>query len=171
MHKSIAKSLIVWFEQIALLTLALFMLDIEAAFAAAGGVPGPPTVTPVFPCISTGLLQENDTRTGSFFCSVRNVGVASHNVRIDIIDGVNLIDAGFASSVALAPGHGTILTFGPNPNFTAFDACVVTTDEGTIDALQDLRVVMQFSFVSPAGETEGEIFNACAPPEGVAPLP
>jgi hypothetical protein len=148
---------------------ASLALGAGAAFAAVGGLPGPPHVTPVSPCISTGFLQEDDTSIGSFSCSVRNVGVVSHNVTIDIRDGGNLTDGGFAHSVSLAPGHGTLLSFSPHKDFTAFDACVVTTDEGTTDALQDLRVVMQFS--SPTGETEGTIFGACALSEGVSTLP
>ena len=148
---------------------ASLALGVGAAFAAVGGIPGPPHVTPVSPCISTGFLQENDTSIGSFFCSVRNVGVVSHNVTIEIRDGANLTDNAFANSMSLAPGHGTILSFSPHGGFTAFDACVVTTDEDTLGALQDLRVAMQFS--SPAGQTEGNVFSACAPSEGVSTLP
>jgi hypothetical protein len=69
----------------------------------------------------------------------------------------------------LAPGHGIVFSSCPPRNITASDACVVTTDEGTTDALQDLAVVLQFS--SPAAETEGKIFNSCARSSGVSSAP
>jgi len=135
MRNSTATRLIHSLQILTLPMLVLSALGGGTALAAAGGIPGPPHVTPVSPCISTGFLQEDDTSIGAFFCSVRNVGVVSHNVMIDIRDGGNLTDNAFANSVSLAPGHGTILTFPPHRNFTAFDAYVVSTDEGTTDAL------------------------------------
>jgi len=166
MCKSTAKRLIISFENIAFLTLVLSTMGVGAAFGAVGGVPGPPPVKPVSPCISTGFLGKSGA-TGSYLCSVRNVGLVSHNVTIDIRDQGNLTDNANASPTPLAPGHGTGVGFSPPENVTASDACVVTTDEGTTDALEDLRVVMEFS--SPATETEGEIFTSCAPSGGVAP--
>ena len=168
MLKSFCKSLIVSFEKIVVLTLILSLMGVKAAFSAAGGVPGRPTPPPP-PCISTGFLQEDDTSVGSYFCSVRNVGGTSHKVTVDFRDAGNLTDESNISPITLAPGHGIVFDFPPHAGFTASDACVVTTDEGTTDALQDLAVVLQFS--SPAGETEGKIYNSCAPSSGVANRP
>jgi hypothetical protein len=168
MLQSFCKSLIVSFEKIVVLTLILSLMGVRAAFAAAGGVPGRPTPPPP-PCISTGFLQEDDTSVGSYFCGVRNVGGTSHNVTVDFRDAGNLTDERNRTPITLAPGHGIVLDFSPHVGFTASDACVVTTDEGTTDALQDLAVVLQFS--SPAGETEGKIYNSCAPSSGVSSPP
>jgi hypothetical protein len=169
MLKSAGKSLIVSFEKITVLTLVLSLMGAGSAFAAAGGIPGPPHVTPPQPpCVSTGPLQEDDTSVGCYSCNVRNVGTTSHNVTIDVRDTGNLTASGTVP-LPLAPGHGIVVSSCPTRNFTASDACVVTTEEGTTDALEDLAVVMQFS--SPAGETEGKIFNSCAPSSGVATLP
>jgi hypothetical protein len=168
MLKLFCKSLIVSFEKIAVLTFVLSLLGVGEVFAAVGGVPGRPTPPPP-PCISTGLLQEDDTSVGTYFCSVRNVGTVSHAVTIDVRDAGNLTESGTAVPLTLAPGHGIVLSAPPTRNFTASDACVVTTDEGTTDALQDLAVVLQFS--SPAAETEGKIFNSCAPRNGIANQP
>jgi hypothetical protein len=171
MLKSAGKSLIVSFEKIAVLTLVLSLMGVQAAFSAAGGIPGPPIVTPPPPpCISTGFLAEvqTDTSVGCYTCYVRNVGTVSHNVSTDIRDAGNLTDSG-TIPLTVAPGHSTGATFCPSANNTASDACVVTTDEGTTDALQDLAVVLQFD--SPAGETEGKIFNSCAPRDGIANRP
>lgn len=112
----------------------------QRGFRCCGRYSWPSARNTSFPVYFHGILQENDTSIGAFFCSVRNVGVVSHNVMIDIGDGGNLTDNAFANSVSLAPGHGTILTFPPHRGFTAFDACIVTTDEGTTDALEDLRL-------------------------------
>ena len=49
MLKSSCKSLIVSFEKIAVLTLVLSLMGVQAALAASGGVPGPPHVTPPRP--------------------------------------------------------------------------------------------------------------------------
>jgi hypothetical protein len=168
MLQSFCKGQIVSFEKIVVLTLILSLMGVRAAFAAAGGVPGRPTPPPP-PCISTGFLQEDDTSVGSYFCSVRNVGAVSHNVTIDVRDAGNLTDNRNRFPFTLAPGHGIVFDFSPHMGFTASDACIVTTDEGTTDALQDLAVVLQFS--SPAGETEGKIYNSCAPSSGVSSLP
>jgi hypothetical protein len=168
MIRSFFKSPMVSLEKIAVLTLMLSLIGVGAAFAAAGGVPGRPTPPPP-PCISTGYLQEDDTSVGSYFCSVRNVGATSHKVTVDFRDAANLTDERNLTPITLAPGHGIVFDFPPHMGFTASDACVVTTDEGTTDALQDLAVVLQFS--SPVGETEGKIFNSCAPSSGVATLP
>ena len=168
MLKSAGKILIGSFEKIAVFTFVLSLLGVGETFAAAGGVPGRPTPPPP-PCISTGFLQEDDTSVGSYFCGVRNVGGTSHKVTVDFRDAGNLTDERNLSPITLAPGHGIVFDFPPHMGFTASDACVVTTDEGTTDALQDLAVALQFS--SPAGETEGKIYNSCAPSSGVANLP
>jgi len=168
MLKSAGHGLVVSFEKITVLTLILSLVGVRAALAAAGGVPGRPTPPPP-PCISTGFLQEDDTSVGSYFCSVRNVGATSHQVTVDFRDAGNLTDERNLVPITLAPGHGIVFDFSPHVGFTASDSCVVTTAEGTTDALQDLAVVLQFS--SPAGETEGKVYNSCAPSSGVANLP
>jgi hypothetical protein len=171
MIRSFLKGPMVSFEKIAALTLVLSLMGVQAAFSAVGGIPGPPIVTPPPPpCISTGLLAEvqTDTSVGCYTCYVRNVGTVSHNVSTDIRDAGNLTDSG-TIPLTVAPGHSTGATFCPSANNTASDACVVTTDEGTTDALQDLAVVLQFD--SPAGETEGKIFNSCAARDGIANRP
>lgn len=165
--KSAGKSLMVSFEKIAVLTLGLSLLGAGAAFAAAGGVPGRPTPPPP-PCVSTGFLQDPGTEGSCYICTVRNVGTASHNVSTEIRDAGNLTDSG-TIPLTVAPGQATGTEFCPHPDFTASDACVVATDEGTTDALQDLAVVLQFS--SPAAETEGKIFNSCAPSSGLSSPP
>ena len=171
MIRSFLKGPMVSLEKIAVLTLVLSLMGVGSAFAAAGGVPGPPHVTPPPPpCISTGFLAEvqSDTSVGCYTCYVRNVGVVSHNVSTDIRNAGNFTDSATIPP-AVAPGHSTGATFCPAANNTASDACVVTTDEGTTDALKDLAVVLQFD--SPAGETEGKIFNSCAPRDGITNLP
>jgi hypothetical protein len=124
-------------------------------------IPGPPPPPPP-PCITTATLQENGFTTGSYICSVRNGGVVSHNVTIRIVNTGNDADNGNRTPVLLAPGKTTSEGFSPPSDQTSADACVVTTDEGTTDALSDLVVVLQFS--DPAGETEGKIINSCASP-------
>jgi hypothetical protein len=167
--KSFCNSLIVSLERVAVLTLALSMLGAGVAFASAGGIPGPPIVTPPPPpCIATGIIQEDDTSVGCYFCNVRNVGTVSHNVAVDVRNTGNFTESG-TIPLPLAPGHGIVVSACPTRGFTASNACVVTTDEGTTDALQDLAVVFQYS--SPAAETEGKIFNSCAPREGIVKLP
>jgi hypothetical protein len=168
MRKPTSESSAISCEKIAVLTLILSLLGGGAAFAAAGGIPGPPHFTPPPPpCISTGFLEENDTSVGCYFCSVRNVGGTSHNATIDFRDAGNLTDN--ATTIPLLPGHGIVVSSCPPRGFTASDACLVSTDEGTTDALQDLAVVLQFS--TPASETEGKIFNSCAPRDGIANPP
>ena len=168
MLKSVRRSLIV-FEKITVLTLVLSILGVGSAFAAAGGIPGPPIfIPPPPPCISTGFLQEDDTSLGCYFCGVRNVGTTTHKVSVDVRDTGNLTESG-TIPLPLAPGHGIVVSACPTRGFTASDACIVTTDEGTTDALQDLAVVLQFS--SPAAETEGKIFNSCALSSGLAGSP
>jgi hypothetical protein len=170
MFKSFCKNLIVLIEKITVLTLVLSMLGVGSAFAAAGGIPGPPIfIPPPPPCISTGILQEDDASVGCYFCNVRNVGTTSHKVSVDVRDTGNVTQSGTVP-LPLAPGHGIVVSACPqNRNFTASNACIVTTDEGTTDALRDLAVVFQFS--SPAAETEGKIFNSCALSSGVAGSP
>jgi hypothetical protein len=168
MPKLTAKNLIVSFERMAVLTIVLSLMGVRAAFAAAGGFPGRPTPPPP-PCIATGYLQEDDTSVGCYFCSVHNVGTVSHNVTIDVRNTGNVSDNRNLIPFTLSPGHGIVFSSCPSSNFTASDACIVTTDEGTTDALQDLAVVLQFS--SPAGETEGKIFNSCARPSGRSAAP
>jgi hypothetical protein len=169
MHKSTAKRLIISFEKIAVLTLVLSLLGVGAAFAAAGGIPGPPHVTPPPPpCISTGILEEDGPAASCYFCSVRNVGLVSHNVTVDVRNAGNFTESG-TIPLTVAPGHGLVVASCTTANVTASNACVVTTDEGTTDALQDLAVVLQFE--SPAAETEGKIFNSCAPRDGIVKPP
>ena len=168
MLKSFCKSLIASFEKIAVLTLTLSLMGAGAAFAAAGGVPGRPTLPPP-PCISTGILAENGFETGGcYFCNVRNVGITSHTVGVEVRDQLNLIEGG-TIPLPLAAGQGIVVSSCPPANVTSSNACVVTTEEGTTDALGDLAVVLQFS--TPASETEGKVFNSCAPSKGLANNP
>jgi len=170
MRESFRKSRIVSFETITVLTLTLSLMGAGAAFAAAGGIPGPPHfVPPPPPCISTGLLAENGFENGGcYFCNVRNVGITSHTVGVEVRDQLNFIEGGTIPQ-PLAAGQGIIVSSCPPANQTSSDACVVTTDEGTTDALRDLAVVLQFS--APAGETEGKIFNSCASSRGLVNNP
>ncbi len=161
MCKPTCKSSIIYFQKIAVLTLVLSLSGVRSAFARAGGVPGPPPPPPP-PCITTATLQENGFTTGSYICSVRNGGVVGHNVTIRIVNTGNGADSGNRTPVSLPPGKTTSEGFSPPGDQTSAEACVVTTDEGTTDALSDLAVVMQFS--DPAGETEGKIINSCASP-------
>ena len=158
MRESNCKSLINSLEKIAVLALLLSLLGVQSAFARIGGIPGPPPP----PCISTGILSENGSTTGSYSCYVRNVGVVSHNVTLRIVNTSNHAVSGNRTPISLAPGKATGVGFTPPSNRPSAEACVVTTDEGTTDALSDLAVVMQFS--DPSGETEGEIVNSCARP-------
>ena len=168
MLKSAGKSVIASFEKITVLTLILSLIGAGAAFAAAGGFPGRP-IPPPPPCISTGFLAENGFETGGcYFCGVRNVGVTSHTVAVEVRDQLNFIEGGTIPQ-PLAAGQGIVVSSCPPANQTSSDACVVTTDEGTTDALGDLAVVLQFS--TPAGETEGKIFNSCAASRGVVNNP
>ena len=114
MLKSAGKSLIVSFEKIAVLTFVLSLLGVGEAFAAVGGVPGRPTPPPP-PCISTGFIAENGFDTGSYDCSVRNVGATSHSVTIDIRDAGNLTDNRNIVPFVLAPGQGTLFSFSTPP--------------------------------------------------------
>src|SRR5215469_15669947 len=161
MRESTYKSLIISLGKITALTLVLSLLGVRSVFARAGGIPGPPPPPPP-PCITTATLQENGFTTGSYICSVRNGGVVSHNVTIRLVNIVNGADSGNRLPTVLAPGKTTSEGFSPPSNQTSAEACVVTTDEGTTDALSDLVVVLQFS--DPAGETEGKIINSCASP-------
>jgi len=162
------KNLIVSLERLAVLVIVLSLMGVRAAFAAAGGFPGRPTPPPP-PCISTGYLQEDDTSVGCYFCSVRNAGAGNHHVTIDVRNTANFTESRNLVPFTLLSGHGVVFSSCPSSNSTASDACVVTTDEGTTDALQDLAVVLQFS--APAGEAEGKIFNSCAPSRGVGSAP
>jgi len=163
MHKSIGKISTRSIEMIAIFVLAISTLSAGKAFAMAGGIPGPPVVTPPPPpCITTATLQENGFTTGSYDCSVRNGGVVSHKVTIRIVNIDNGAVSGNRTPVLLAPGKTTDEGFSPPSNQTSAEACVVTTDEGTTDALSDLVIVLQFT--DPAGETEGKIIDSCASP-------
>ena len=161
MRESTGKRLIFWSEKITILTLVLSLLGVRSAFARAGGIPGLPPPPPP-PCITTATLQENGFTSGSYICSVRNGGAVSHHVTIRIVNTGNGADSGNRTPVSLAPGKTTSEGFSPPSNQTSGEACVVTTDEGTTEALSDLAVVLQFS--DPAGETEGEVINSCATP-------
>jgi hypothetical protein len=168
MLKSARKSLIVSFEKIAVFTLVLSLPGAGAAFAAAGGNPGPPH--PIPPCISTGLLSESNSNGGCYACNVRNVGGTSHNVTIDFRDTQNLTDSRTRNPITLAPGQSVIVTFcSSTPDVLIQDACVVTTEEGTTGALEDLTVLMQFDDASSHAGAESKIFDSCAPSSGLAP--
>jgi len=150
----------------AALMLVLLALGTHVALAAVGGVPGPPNHVPgpppppPPPCISTAPLFAPDHS----ICWVRNVGVAAHFVRIDIRHAGNVILDTY--SKLLAPG----IFDGLRVEISNAVSCVVTTGEGTTNALEDLAVELQAFTTSTghAGETEGRIFQQCAP---AAPLP
>jgi len=150
------------------LALPLLLLRADVVLAAVGPPFPPPVPFSQPPCISTGTL---DTPANSFYlCTVRNIGPAAHTVTIAIRDNSN-VNVSDKASVTLAPGTSTNLTspvFGTQSQLS----CVVTTAEGTTDALQDLAVVLQIELQSstnlgiiglPSGETEGNVFPQCAP--------
>jgi hypothetical protein len=157
------------FTVVALIVLVLLLLRAHVVLAEQGGIPGPPPVpVPLPPCISTAPL---DTPVSSFYlCTVRNIGPAAHTVTIAIRDNSN-VDVTVKAPVTLTPGTSTNLT-SPVTGTESQLSCVVTTAEGTTDALQDLAVVLQIELQAktgegivglPSGETEGNVFPQCAP--------
>ena len=145
------------------LVLVVLLLETHVVLAAIGGIPGPGDHVPgppSPPCISTApIFAPNHS-----ICWVRNVGVGSHFVRIDIRGAGNLtLDT---LSELLAPG----VFDGLRVDVSNAVSCVVTTDEGTTKALEDLAVELQVFTTSTghAGETEGRMFQQCAP---ATPLP
>ena len=145
------------------LILAVLLLGTHVALAAVGGVPGSPgriPGPPPPPCISTApIFAPNHS-----ICWVRNVGVAAHFVRIDIRQAGNLTLDTLLE--VIAPGKFDGLRI----DVSNAVSCVVTTDEGTTNALEDLAVDLQVFTTSTghAGETEGRMFQQCAP---ATPLP
>jgi hypothetical protein len=176
MSKSTRRCLMAAFGGTISFVLLLLMSLTRLAFAAEGGIPGPPPPPPA-PCISTALLlgvQTSATQNSTLFaCTVRNAGVHAHHVTIDLRDETN-VSRGSPLVQQLPSGDSaTGLAFGVVPAVGLFGlACVVTTDEGTTDALNDLKVVLQASdSVTRAteGETEGTILSSCALSSGIAP--
>ena len=132
----------------------LFLLMLQQtgeALAASPPQPGPP-----IPCISAALALTSTSQ--ELACEVHNVGTATHNVTVDLRNGSNHSVNNLTFSIP--PGS--------NGNVGSLFAvsCIVTTDEGTKDALGDLGVVLEAidtaSFQVQAA-TEGRIFNSCAP--------
>ncbi len=163
MHTSTSRRLVLLAEK--LLVLVLMLLTPAVAYAAgpAGPHGPPPPPTPPQPCISTGLI----TFAPLVFCTVRNVGVVTHNVTMDVRDEDNL-SAGFSGNAtpSLQPGTSNFIAAS---SISSEQACVVTTDEGTPAALADLSVVLYYSSDdqgNPGSETAGQIFQKCAPSNG-----
>ena len=177
MRESASKSLIVSCEKIAVLTLVLSLLSVHAAFAAAGGIPGRPTPPPP-PCISTGPIFEFPP--GCYSCQVRNVGTTTLGATIDIRNDENQSEQTTPPS-QLLPGRTNLTSFCGGGFIAA--SCVVTTQGGTTDELADLAVVEQYAPGRPSqpngifvtstsvSETEGKVFNSCAPSSGSAGVP
>jgi hypothetical protein len=175
MRASAGKSVIVSFEKIAVLTMVLSMVSVGAAFAAAGGIKGRPNPPPP-PCISTGPIFEFPV--GCYSCQVRNVGPNTKGATIDLRNEENQSEV-TTPPVQLLPGRTIITSFCGNGFLSV--SCVVTTQEGTTDDLSDLAVVEQYapkrssdggtSTLPSASETEGEIFNSCAPSSGPVSVP
>ena len=139
-----------------ILAIAVLLLETRVVLAAQRGIPGPPQP----PCIATAPLDNpNLTAAGNiYWCFVRNVGVATHSVSIDIRDEIQT--EGF-STATLTPGTAGTAIAG---HFTPM-SCVVTTAEQTTDSLKDLMVVLEIEATngSPLGETKGKIFQQCPP--------
>ena len=177
MRASAGKSVIVSFEKIGVLTVVLSMLTVSAAFAAAGGIPGRPTPPPP-PCISTGPIFEFPA--GCYSCQVRNVGTSTLGATIDIRNEENQSEQTTPPS-QLLPGRTNITGFCGGGFLSV--SCVVTTQGGNTDELNDLAVVEQYApgrpsepngiFVTStsASETEGKVFNSCAPSSGPVSVP
>ena len=146
------------FGKTAALAFVVLLLRSPVVLAARNGIPGPPP-PPQPPCISTATLFQTSEATIDLRCVVRNVGVTPHTVTAEFRDDTNLLQGG--NTELLLPGES--LTAG-EPVASNLRACVVTTAEGTTDALGDLAVVLQ---AGPL-ETEGKIFQQCAPAK---PLP
>src|SRR5262249_50746189 len=110
------------------------------------------------PCIATAPL-DNPLLTVAgniYWCFVRNVGVATRDVSIDIRDELQTV--GF-DTATLTPGTVGDAIAG---HFTPM-SCVVRSADGTTDSLKDLMVVLQIeaSNGSPLGETKGKILQQC----------
>lgn len=156
-----------------ILIAALMLLQAAAVLAAPPTGPTgphgpPPPPTPPQPCISTGLIAFAPV----VFCTVRNVGVVTHNVTMDVRDEDNL-SAGFSGNATPSLGPGTS-NFIVASSISFQEACVVTTDEGTPDALADLSVVLYYvtgNEGNPTSETAGQIFKKCAPSNGQEMFP
>jgi len=147
------------------LVITLILLPHSVRGAGPTPPPGRPPNLPLppGPCISTGLLFNSPF----VFCTVRNAGTVPHNVTIDVRDDRNFslsyrgnatesLDPGTSNGIIATPPAGMV-------------ACVVTTDEGTPDALKDLSVVLFNSGGdngSPTADTAGQIFQKCAPSNG-----
>ena len=177
MRRSASKSLFVAFQKIAVLTIVLSILGVRTAFSAAGGIPGRPTPPPP-PCISTGPIFEFPA--GCYSCQVRNVGTINHGATIDLRTAENQSEE-TTPPIFLTPGRSIQTSFCGNGFLSV--SCVVTTQEGTTDDLSDLAVVEQYAPGAPAtqggvittspslAETEGKIFNSCAPSSGPVSVP
>ncbi len=140
----------------AILALVLLLSQAEVVLAARGGIPGPPPP----PCISAGPISVS----GCFACLVRNVSNVNHFVTAQLVDPANNAINTFSSLHGiLAPGTTEFIEACPT---LTLHSCVVTTEEGTPDALQDLAVVLQTLNAErtlPLGQTEGKIYQQCAP--------
>ena len=177
MRRSASKSLFVTFQKIAVLTIVLSILGVRTAFSGAGGIPGRPTPPPP-PCISTGPIFEFPA--GCYSCQVRNVGTINHGATIELRTTENQSEE-TTPPIFLTPGRSIMTSFCGN-GFLSI-SCVVTTQEGTTDDLADLAVVEQYAPGRPSepggvgntspslAETEGKIFNSCAPSSGPVSAP
>jgi hypothetical protein len=162
-----ASNRIIWTPRImSLLLLSLWLLRAQPVLADRPPGVGPAPHLHAVPCISTGLIFT----VNAAFCFVRNVGVVSHNATSELRNGGNQIVK--SSPLSLGPGEGVIGAIAYVSDESAV-ACILTTDEGTTDALKDVAVVLQVFDKSggAAGETEGQIFQECAPSSGKAPPP
>src|SRR5215469_18353114 len=109
----------------AVLAILLLQLETRVVLAAQEGIPGPPQP----PCIATAPL-DNPLLTvagNTYWCFVRNAGVATRNVSIDIRDELQTLAF---STFTLTPGRvGSDIS----GHFTPM-SCVVRTAEETTDS-------------------------------------
>jgi len=94
----------------------------------------------------------------TYWCFVRNAGVATRNVSIDIRDELQTLAF---STFTLTPGRvGSDIS----GHFTPMN-CVVRSTDGTTDSLKDLMVVLQIEATNgaPLGEEKGKFFQQCPP--------
>ena len=123
----------------------------------------PPIVTLHPPCISTGTLAGAE---GSVFtCEIRNVGVTTHNVTGTIVNTFN-VEIPPSLQGTVLPGQSVGFST-PNQSTSVQGSCVVTTDEGTPAALQDLAVTLTVSVFT--ADSQGQIFQQCALPTSPPP--